>query len=152
MVRGEQLLPLPSPISWHICHESVECHVGRLPAFQNGLRDIRGQKSHLHEAEAAAAAVRETRAQAVAEYQHTLSDDLAKSEQKANGLVQDLIKAEQRTRLQELTAPVDDQEHWAEQRFDPTRVTAGIELSDDPVLAFRSLAYAESYRRRSQNR
>ena len=52
----------------------------------------------------------------------------------------------------ELTAPVDDQEHWAEQRFDPTHVTAGIELSDDPVLAFRSLAYTESYRRRSQNR
>jgi hemolysin D len=69
--------------------------------------ELNVQKSHLHEAEAAAAAVRETRAQVVAEYQHTLSDDLAKSEQKANGLVQDLIKAEQRTRFQELTAPVD---------------------------------------------
>src|SRR6202000_810824 len=32
---------------------------------------------------------------------------LAKSEQKANGLAQDLIKAEQKTRLQELRAPVD---------------------------------------------
>src|SRR6202020_879736 len=38
---------------------------------------------------------------------HTLSDQLAKAEQKANGLAQDLIKAEQRTRLQQLTAPVD---------------------------------------------
>jgi hemolysin D len=65
------------------------------------------QRSHLHEAEAAAAAIRETRGQAVAEYRRTLSDELAKAEQKANGLAQDLIKAEQRTRLQRLTAPVD---------------------------------------------
>src|SRR6266566_4423581 len=65
------------------------------------------QNSHLHETEAAIAAIRETRGQAVAEYRHSLSDELAKSEQKANGLTQDLIKAEQRTRLQLLTAPVD---------------------------------------------
>jgi hemolysin D len=65
------------------------------------------QKSHLDEAEAAVAAIRETRGQAVAEYRHTLSDELAKAEQKANGLTQDLIKAEQKTRLQLLTAPVD---------------------------------------------
>ena len=65
------------------------------------------QKSHLHEAEAAVAAIRETRAQAVAEYSRSLSDDLAKSEQKANGLAQDLIKAQQKTRLQQLTSPVD---------------------------------------------
>jgi hemolysin D len=65
------------------------------------------QKSHLREAEAAVAALRETRSQAVAEYRRTLSDDLAKAEQKANGLAQDLIKAEQKTRLQQLTAPVD---------------------------------------------
>ena len=65
------------------------------------------QKSHLHEAEAAVAAIRETRGQAVAEYRRALSDELAKAEQKANGLAQDLIKAEQKTRLQLLTAPVD---------------------------------------------
>src|SRR5262249_15662064 len=65
------------------------------------------QKSRLREAEAAAAAIRETRRQAVAEFRHTLFDDLAKAEQKANGIAQDLIKAEQRTRLQLLTAPVD---------------------------------------------
>jgi hemolysin D len=65
------------------------------------------QKSHLREAEAAVAATRETRAQAVAEFRRTLSDEQAKSEQKANGLAQDLIKAEQKTRLQQLTAPVD---------------------------------------------
>jgi hemolysin D len=43
----------------------------------------------------------------VAEYRHALSDELAKAVQKANGLAQDLIKAEQKTRLQVLTAPVD---------------------------------------------
>jgi hemolysin D len=65
------------------------------------------QKSHLQESEAAVAAIRETRSQAEAEYRHALSDELAKAAQKANGLAQDLIKAEQRTRLQLLTAPVD---------------------------------------------
>ncbi len=65
------------------------------------------QKSRQQEAEAAVAAIRETRNQAEAEYRHALSDDLAKAEQKASGLAQDLIKAEQRTRLQVLTAPVD---------------------------------------------
>src|SRR5215475_7703204 len=65
------------------------------------------QKSHLQETEAAIAAIRETRGQAAAEYRHTISDDLAKTEQKANGLAQDLIKAEQKTRLQLLAAPVD---------------------------------------------
>jgi hemolysin D len=53
------------------------------------------------------AAIRETRGQAVAEYRHTLSDEFAKAEQKANGLTQDLIKAEQKTKLQLLTALVD---------------------------------------------
>jgi catalase len=33
--------------------------------------------------------------------------------------------------------------------FDPTRVTDGIELSDDPVLRYRSRAYSESIYRRS---
>src|SRR5712691_6081900 len=60
------------------------------------------QKSHLLAAEAAVAATRETRGQTVAEYRRTLSDELAKTEQKANGLTQDLIKAEQKTRLQQL--------------------------------------------------
>jgi catalase len=33
--------------------------------------------------------------------------------------------------------------------FDPTRVTDGIELSDDPILQFRTHAYAESVLRRT---
>ena len=65
------------------------------------------QRSHLKETEAAVAAIRETRGQAAAEYRRALSDELAKAEQKASGLAQDFIKAEQKTRLQQLTAPVD---------------------------------------------
>jgi hemolysin D len=78
-----------------------------LQALVEQQEDLGVQKSHLQEAVAAAAAVRETRGQAEAEYRHALSDDLTKAEQKANGLAQDLIKAEQKTKLQLLTTPVD---------------------------------------------
>jgi len=70
-------------------------------------KELNVQKSHLNEAEAAMAAIGETRNQAVAEYRRALSDELTKAEQKAGGLAQELIKAEQKTRLQQLTAPVD---------------------------------------------
>jgi catalase len=33
--------------------------------------------------------------------------------------------------------------------FDPTRVVDGIELSDDPILRYRTLAYSESVKRRA---
>jgi hemolysin D len=69
--------------------------------------ELRVQTSHLGEADAAVGAIRETRAQAVAEYSKSLSDELAKSEQKANGIARDLVKAQQKTRLQQLTSPVD---------------------------------------------
>ena len=78
-----------------------------LQALVEQQEDLGVQKSHLREAEAAAAAILETRGQSEAEYRHALSDDLTKAEQKASGLAQDLIKAEQRTNLQRLTAPVD---------------------------------------------
>jgi len=69
--------------------------------------DLGVQRSRLAEAHAAVGAIRESRAQAVAEYRRTLSDELAKASQRRNGVAQDLIKAEQKTRLQELRAPVD---------------------------------------------
>jgi len=78
-----------------------------LQSFLEQREELNVQKSHLAEAEAAAAVIRETRRQTEAEYRRTLSDDLAKSEQKASGLAQELVKAEQKTRLQLLTAPVD---------------------------------------------
>jgi hemolysin D len=70
-------------------------------------QDLLVQKSRYREAGEALAALVETRIKTAAEYQRTLLDDLAKAQQKASGLAQDVIKAEQRTRLQYLTAPVD---------------------------------------------
>src|SRR5438105_6901671 len=71
-------------------------------------RQERGvQRSRYNEAEAALAALVETRAQAEAEHRRMLSSDLVEAERKAAGLTEDLVKAEQRTRFQALTAPAD---------------------------------------------
>jgi len=70
-------------------------------------QDLLVEKSRRHEAEAAIDVLLETRARTVAEYGRLLLDDLVKIEQKASGLMQDVVKAEQRTNLQRLTAPVD---------------------------------------------
>jgi hemolysin D len=64
------------------------------------------QKSHLKEARAAVAAIIDTRGQTKAEYRRTIFGELAEAERKAAGLAADLSKAEQRTKLQQLTAPV----------------------------------------------
>jgi hemolysin D len=69
-------------------------------------QEILVQQSRYGEAEAAIAALVETRSKTMAEYERGLLDDLTKAEQKAAGLAQDIIKAEQRTTLQTLTAPV----------------------------------------------
>jgi hemolysin D len=65
------------------------------------------QKSRYHEAQAALAAITDTRAQTDAEYRRNLFSDLNDAERKAAGSAADLAKAEQRTKLQLLTAPVD---------------------------------------------
>src|ERR1700736_2749805 len=70
-------------------------------------QDLGVQKSKLAESEAAVAAIVQTRAQTVAEFRRTLLDELNKAEAKASGLVQDLAKAEQRTRFQTRTGPAD---------------------------------------------
>ena len=70
-------------------------------------QELMVQKSHIHEAELAVTALSETRLQTIAEYRRTRFDELAKAEQKAAGFAQDVIKAEQRTKLLALTAPVD---------------------------------------------
>ena len=70
-------------------------------------QDLLVQQSRYHEADAAVAALTETRTKVQSEYRRTLFDELAKAEQKAGGLAQDVIKAEERTKLQLLTAPVD---------------------------------------------
>ena len=65
------------------------------------------QKSRLEEANAAVAAIIETRAHEAAEFRRALFGELAEAERKAAGLSVDLVKAEERTKLQLLTAPVD---------------------------------------------
>jgi len=70
-------------------------------------QDLLVQKSLTAKPARRSAALVETRIRATAEFQRTLLDDLVKAEQKGSGLAQDVIKAEQRTRLQYLTAPVD---------------------------------------------
>jgi catalase len=50
----------------------------------------------------------------------------------------------------EINAPVQDPERdGGPVVFDPTRVTDGIELSDDPILWYRAAAYSESVPRRT---
>jgi len=70
-------------------------------------QDLSVQKSKSREAEAALAAITESREQTAAEYQRTLYGELVEAQRKASGLGADLVKAEQRTKLQLLTAPVD---------------------------------------------
>jgi hemolysin D len=70
-------------------------------------QEITVQQSRHEEANAAVAALVETRAKTVAEYQRSLSADLVAAEQKSAGLAEDKVKAEQRTNLQTLRAPVD---------------------------------------------
>jgi hemolysin D len=64
------------------------------------------QQSRYHEAQAALAAITDTRGQTVAEFRRTLFGELTEAERKAAGFAADLAKAEQRTKLQLLTAPV----------------------------------------------
>jgi hemolysin D len=70
-------------------------------------QDLLIQQSKMKEADAALATLKETRDRTAAEFRRTSYDDLAKAEQKAAGIAQDVIKAARRTSLQELTAPVD---------------------------------------------
>ena len=64
------------------------------------------QQSRYHEAQAALAAITDTRAQTAAEYRRTLFGELTEAERKAAGSAADLSKAQERTKLQLLTAPV----------------------------------------------
>jgi hemolysin D len=64
------------------------------------------QQSHSHEAQAALAAITDTRGQTAAEYRRTLFGELTEAERKAAGFAADLSKAKERTKLQLLTAPV----------------------------------------------
>jgi hemolysin D len=70
-------------------------------------QDLLVLKSKYREADAAVAALVQTRVQTEAQSRRTWFEELAKAELKAAGFAQDVIKAEQRTKLQALTTPVD---------------------------------------------
>jgi hemolysin D len=70
-------------------------------------QDLLIEQSKLKEADAALAALKETRDRTAAEFRRTLYDDLVKAEQKAAGMAQDAIKADRRAKLQDLVSPVD---------------------------------------------
>ena len=69
--------------------------------------ELEVQRHHLMEAEAAIAAITETRNHTASEFERQLDADLAEAERKAAGLREDIIKADEKTALQHLTAPVD---------------------------------------------
>jgi hemolysin D len=71
------------------------------------IEDLKVQRARLREAEAALATIDETKKQALEEYRRTRYAELAEAQRKAAGLAEDLVKAEERTRLQLLKAPVD---------------------------------------------
>jgi hemolysin D len=90
--------------------KALSSKITYLSEFQDlvGLQqDLAVQQSRLREADAANALLRETREKTAAEYRRATYDGLAKAEQKAASAAQDAIKAERRTKLQHLTAPVD---------------------------------------------
>ncbi|CAN7712124.1 HlyD family type I secretion periplasmic adaptor subunit [Bradyrhizobium sp. LjRoot220] len=70
-------------------------------------QDLVLQQSRLLEADAATALLKETKERTAAEYRRTTYDALAKAEQKAASAAQEVVKADRRTKLQRLTAPVD---------------------------------------------
>ena len=70
-------------------------------------QDLLLQKSRLREADAAIALLKETKDKTAAEYRRATYDALAKAEQKVASTAQEVVKADRRTKLQRLTAPVD---------------------------------------------
>lgn len=82
-------------------------YLSELQEFIGQQQEIIVQQSRSNEADAAISVLTETRSKTVAEYERALFEGLAKAEERAAGLVQDVIKAEQRTSLQNLTAPID---------------------------------------------
>ena len=69
-------------------------------------RELIVQRSHLREADASVAALAEARRQAVAEFDRTLFSQLAEAERKADGLIHDVAKTQQKINVQYLTAPI----------------------------------------------
>jgi hemolysin D len=78
-----------------------------LQSFIEEKKEIDVQKSHLKESEAALAAIEQTRGQTIAEFRRSRFSELVEAERKGRGFAGDFIKAQEKTKLQQLTAPVD---------------------------------------------
>jgi len=70
-------------------------------------QDISVNQSRLHESDAAVGALRETRQRTESEFRRTMFTELTKAQQLAAGFAHDVVRAERRSKLQSLTAPVD---------------------------------------------
>lgn len=113
---GEKLRSVIAPLQQRveIREQLYQKGLGSKLSYLTELQDLVSQQKELSvldsrhaEAEAAITVLVEMRTKAIAEHERTLFDDLAKAEQKVAGLSQDVIKAERRTFLQTLTAPID---------------------------------------------
>ncbi|HEY2528811.1 MAG TPA: HlyD family type I secretion periplasmic adaptor subunit [Xanthobacteraceae bacterium] len=78
-----------------------------LQPFVEEQHELLVQKSKINEADSALAAIIEERAHTDAEYGRERLSELVEAERKARGLSDDVVKAQHRTQLQELVAPVD---------------------------------------------
>jgi hemolysin D len=78
-----------------------------LQPFVEEQQELQVQKSKINEADSALAAIIEERAHTDAEYRRERFGELVEAERKARGLSDDVIKAQHRTHLQHLIAPVD---------------------------------------------
>jgi hemolysin D len=78
-----------------------------LQAATEQKAELKVQQSRRVQAEAAIAGIIATRAQTEAEFGSKLSGELAEAQRKAGSLAQALVKAEEKVRLQRLTASVD---------------------------------------------
>lgn len=79
---------------------------------------------------AALSAIDDTRSRTVAEYRRGLFEELARAEQKATGLQQEVVKARQKAHQQQLTAPVDGTVHQL-----AIHTVGGVVTAAQPLLA-----------------
>jgi hemolysin D len=77
-----------------------------LQPFVEEQQELKVQKSKISEADSAIAALIEERAHTDAEYRRERFSELVEAERKARGLSDDVVKAQHRTQLQKLVAPV----------------------------------------------
>jgi hemolysin D len=77
-----------------------------LQPFIEEQQELKVQKSKINEATSALAAITEERAHTDAEYRRERFSELVEAERKVRGLSDDVVKAQRRTQLQKLVAPV----------------------------------------------